>query len=252
MNEVETVMQMLQQYFGRSVLLVLAFFAILHWTKGSKNRKNYLICVIVMFILLLNDFVFGMIKKAGEGDTYYRILWILPITLFAAYLIIELWSELSGYKRIGMAILMGVFLWIYTVPSWTSWGNLPTNIYQLDDEIIEVADIIEKHSGGEHVNIIDDDTISWHVREYNENLCIPGIDDEELLLMIQEKKLDYSREEVEEIAFYARVDYIIVQKDKEKANALFRNTMFELIGSSNNYNIYFVNRPAVAEHLSNK
>lgn len=252
MNEVETIMQMLQQYFGKSALLVLALFAVIHWTKESKNRKKYLICVILMLVLLLNDFVFHLIKIAGEEDTYYRLLWIIPITLFAAYFVIELWSELSGYKRVGSAVIMGVFLWIYTVPSWTTWGNIPSNIYQLDDEVIEVADIIENHSCGKRVNIIDDYTVSWHIREYNDNLCDPGADDYDLLLIIHEKYLEYTKEQLEDAVVAAQMDYVILPKEKEKANALLSCYEFDLIGSSEHYNIYYMNRKAILERKQNE
>ncbi len=250
MSGVESIIQMLHQYFGKNALLVIAFVALLYWTRKSENRKRYIACVVVLFVILLNDIVFGLIVKVGESETYYRILWILPVTLLAAYLGIELWSELSGWKRIGIAALILGFVWINAVPSWASWVNIPSNVYQMDDEVLEIADIIEAHSGGERVNIIDDYTISWHIREYNDNLCDPGAEDYYLRLIISEECVTFSKEEVENAAWLAQTDYVILQKEKVEANAALVNAEFELVGSSDNYNIYYTNRPAIAARMS--
>lgn len=250
MYEVESIMQMLQQYFGKNALPVIAFLAVICWTKKSKNRKRYLLCVTVMFALLLNDFVFEIVVKVGEGETYYRVLWILPVTLLAAYLGVELWSELFGWKRIGMTILMLGFIWIYAVPAWDSWLDLPTNIYQLDNETIEVADMIEKHSGGKRVNIIDDYSISWHIREYSDNLCDPGAEAYALRLLLSEKCLTFSKDEIDYAVLDAQSDYVILQKEKEGANAVLIDAEFELVGSSENYNIYYMNRQEIVERMS--
>ena len=149
-----------------------------------------------------------------------------------------------------MTALMIGFLWINAAPAWDSWVNLPSNIYQLDDEIIEVADIIENHSGGERVNITDDYTISWHIREYNDNLCDSGADDYTLLQLISEECVTFSKEEIENAVLAAQTDYVILQKEKEKANTLLKNAEFEVIGSSDNYNIYYMNRPAIEDRMS--
>jgi hypothetical protein len=245
MNEVDTIIQMLEQYFEGNALLVIACIALLYWGRKSINRKRYLICAAVFVVLLLNELTFWIIGKIGEAETYYRILWILPIPLFAAYLVVELWSVLSGWKR-GMVIaITAVFVLMNAAPNWNTWENLPTNIYQMDEEVLVIADMIDAHSGGARVNVIDDYSVTMYIREYDDLLCDPGAEDYYLRQIISEEYVGYSKAEMENAAVLALTDYIILEKDKTDANAAFERAEFELIGSSDNYNIYYTNRPAL-------
>lgn len=245
MYGIESIAQMLKQYFAGNALLVIAVIALLHWGKKSVARKKYIICVIVLLAVLLNDLVFQFVIKIGESGTFYRVLWILPVPLFAAYLIIELWDGLSGWKRCVFVVLALGFLLANAVPDWNNWGKIPSNIYQMDEEVIAIADMIEEHSGGKRVNIIDDYSISWYIREYNDNLCDPGAEDYYLRLIISEQSLAFKKADIENAAVIAKIDYIILQKNKLGANETLSNAGFELIGSSDNYNIYYTDRTAL-------
>jgi hypothetical protein len=245
MYEVENIIQMLQQYFAGNALPVIACIALLYWGRKSINRKRYLVCVAVFLVLLLNDLTFWVIGKIGETETYYRILWILPIPLLAAYLVVELWSVLSGRKRALVIALTAVFVLTNAAPNWSTWANWPTNIYQMDEEVLAIADMIDTHSGGARVNVIDDYSVTLYIREYDDLLCDPGAEDYYLRQIINEEYVKYSKADIENAAVLALTDYIILEKDKTDANAAFERAEFELIGSSDHYNIYYTNRPAL-------
>jgi hypothetical protein len=115
----------------------------------------------------------------------------------------------------------------------------------MDDEVIAIADLIENHSGGARVNIIDDYSVSWYIREYDDNLCDPGGDDNTLKQIIYENYVDYTNEEIKEATWKAQIDYIILPKTRIEAMATFERAEFTLIGSSDNYNIYYTNRSAL-------
>jgi hypothetical protein len=245
MNGVDSIIRMLQQYFAGNALPVIACIALLYWGRKSINRKRYLVCVAILFALFLNDFTFRCIVKIGENATFYRILWIFPIPLLAAYLVVELWSSLSGWKRGLLIALTAVFVLVNASPNWSTWGHLPSNIYQMDDEVLAIADMIDAHSGGVRVNVIDDYSVTLYIREYDDLLCDPGAEDYYLRQIISENYVGYTKDQIENAAVLALTDYIILQKTKIEANAAFERAEFELIGSTENYNIYYTNRPAL-------
>jgi hypothetical protein len=55
----------------------------------------------------------------------------------------------------------------------------------------------------------------------------------------------YSKTEMENAAVLAEIDYIILPKTRTEANDAFERAEFTLIGSSENYNIYYTNRSAL-------
>jgi hypothetical protein len=170
---------------------------------------------------------------------------MLPVTVLAAYLVIELCGKLTGWKRAVLILLTCCLVLVYAVPNWDNWTKIPANVYQMDDEVIAIADLIENHSGGARVNIIDDYSVSWYIREYDDNLCDPGGEDYTLRQIIYETYVDFTKEEIENAAVLARIDYIILPKTRTAAKDVFERAEFTLIGSSDNYNIYYTNRSAL-------
>jgi hypothetical protein len=233
---------MLHQYFNGNVLLILAVIALLYWSRKNINRTRYIACVGILLMLLLNNLCFRLVVKIGETETFYRVLWMLPVTILAAYLIIEMCGKLSGWKRAVLIVTTGYLVMAYAVPNWNNWIKLPSNVYQLEDEVIAIADLIEDHSGGARVNIIDDYSVSLYIREYDDNLCEPGGEDYILRQIIYENCVDYTKEEIVDAAWEAWIDYIILPKTRTEAKAAFERAKFTLIGSSDNYNIYYTNR----------
>ncbi len=241
MLEIDSILKTVQWYFGGNVLLVIAMIALLYWGNKTKKRKQYIICAVLCFALLCNDLVFLLVKKAEETQTFYRVLWILPITILAAYLMIELANQLEGIRKGVLIILIIGFVWVNINSDWSKWTTLPENVYQINNEWIELIDIIDEHSGGERVNVVDDYSVLWYGREYNDNLCTLGIGDYNLRTILEHTNVSYNPEDVRSAVCEAAADYIIIKKAKKFGNESLANADFELVGSSENYNIYYTN-----------
>lgn len=242
MLNLDSIIQVVQWYFDGNVLLIVALLALLYWGRKTKKRKQYLVCAALSFVLVCNDFVFWFAKKADEGETFYRVLWILPVALLSAYLIVELAGELKGIKKGMLIILTALFVVLNAVPSFENWTKLPSNVYQIDDEWIEIADMIDGHSGGKRVNVIDDYSVLWYAREYNDNLCTLGIGDYDLRVMLTHPDNVFDKIDVENAIINAAADYIIVSKEQICGNASLVEAGIELVGQTANYNIYCTNR----------
>jgi hypothetical protein len=242
MYSLDSAIQVVRWYFDGNVLLIAALLALLYWGRKTEKRKHYVLCAVVCFGLICNDLVFWLVKKADEADTFYRVLWILPVTLLSAYLIVELADQLKGIRKGILIILTVLFVVINAIPSFENWVKFPSNIYQIDDEWIEIADMIDEHSGGKRVNVIDDYSVLWHAREYDDNLCMLGIGDYDLRVIITHPYNIFDKIDVESAIVNSATDYIIVPKEQICGNASLENAGIELIGQTDTYNVYCTNR----------
>ena len=50
--------------------------------------------------------------------------------------------------------------------------TLPENIYQISEDKIQVADLIEEVTGGERVIVYAEDELMYGIREYDANICL--------------------------------------------------------------------------------
>lgn len=241
MYNLNSVIQVVRWYFQGNVLLITALLALLYWARKTTKRKQYLLCAVVCFWLICNDLVLWFAKKADETDTFYRVLWILPVTLLSAYLIVELADQLKGIRKGILILLTVLFVLNNAVPSFKNWVNLPDNVYQIDAEWIEIADLIDAHSGGRRVNVIDDYSVLWYAREYDDNLCMLGIDEDVLRAIMQHTEMSFGKEDVQAAVSASAIDYIIIRKEKTYGNASLAGADFALVGSSENYNVYYTN-----------
>ena len=97
----QTIMTIFKEYGGTgyySILFVLALIY-LGYTEEDKRVKTLFVYIpAVMFVLFFLPPFYMLYNRLDEG-TYYRILWLLPMTVVIAY---------AGCKAIGHHVKMGV------------------------------------------------------------------------------------------------------------------------------------------------
>lgn len=242
-------MERYELYFAGNALVILAAIGLLWWSRNQGQKRKLIIYISILFLAMFNDLVYRLvIVRIGETETYYRFLWILPVNVMAAYLVVEVASLLKGWKKGAILVILAGFLVANAMPGISSWTTLPTNVYQLDDEVIEIADMIDAHSGGKRVNVIDSDyTAIWHMREYNDNINYLGLWDEGIRTILGREADYYEKSVVQEAICNSAVRYIIVRNSFENANKSLQDADVELIGQTQNYNVYYTNLDQLRE-----
>lgn len=242
-------MERYELYFASNALVILAAIGLLWWSRNQCQRRKLIIYISLLFLAIFNDLVYRLvIVRIGETETYYRFLWILPVNVMAAYLVIEVVSMLKGWKRGAILVILAGFLMANAMPGISSWTTLPTNVYQLDDEVIEIADMIDAHSGGKRVNVIDSDyTAIWHMREYDDNIIYLGWWDEGIRTILGREADYYEKSVVQEAICTSAARYIIVRNSFENANKSLQDADVELIGQTQNYNVYYTDLDQLRE-----
>lgn len=244
MQNIETFAEALNLYLTNNILVMIFLVAAVYiLIKSEKNTKRYIVAVAISAALFVfNGIVFLVADKLGENTTYYRFFWMCPVVLLSAYLLIELFfSDKIEKRKKGLLSLICIayFLLNYS-QSILNWKNIPANVYRLDNDIIQIADMIDEHSGGRRVRFLDNGLISAHIREYNANMIISNDGTVFLNEILYTDDTDYLGKEVMEFMNMNGSEYIAVEQDKYGTNRVFENAGFSRIGKSDNYNLYHV------------
>ena len=79
-----------KNYAGGRYIIVLFLLALLYLLVAERNKRRRALFVYMPLSLLLL-FFFPIFRKVfvrlmgGEGDTYYRVLWLIPMGMIIAY-----------------------------------------------------------------------------------------------------------------------------------------------------------------------
>ena len=86
MTNAETIWNVISWYYGNSTAIGLMLVLMTVYLLERKKEYRYYTfsCAVLMF-LILNQLTYRIIERLGEGDTYYRFLWIFPVSLIAAW-----------------------------------------------------------------------------------------------------------------------------------------------------------------------
>ncbi len=140
-------------------LLVLIWFAV----KGDKKeRLFFVVSTFVLIAVCLNPWMCRyLVDKWGFFTRYFRLFWIIPVSMGYSLAGLKLYGLLSRKGRwIFQAVLITLMVFAITeVVRQTGFSDIYTggeentgmipvdNIYKVEDELIEVSNIIEKDSG---------------------------------------------------------------------------------------------------------
>lgn len=255
MDGVSTVWKVIQQYNGQSVLPIIILFGILFLILKDKKTTKYLIIYLGVLFLIFNEVTYYLIRKIGEATTYYRFLWMIPMVVISAYLIIRLFEEIGNKKtRILTAGILIVCFLITSGIKVEKFINLPENIYQMPQNMIDVCDIIEGDRGEKSpVVVLTDKSLMYGIREYNANIqeVLEG-DDGYLWNMLSSNNCNMSGFLAKVIISQSNMDYIVVPKQNQEAAALLMSAGSSYVNSSEDYAVYRTNHDVVAQIVYDK
>ena len=242
MQGIETFIDALSLYVTNNVLVIVFFVAVLYILKKSnqKQRKYLIAIAVTAIVFVFNGITFALVKRMGEDTTYYRFFWICPVVLASAYLMVELLFEkaVSQMQRAGLLVVFGVMIFGNYGQSFQGWTNLPSNVYQIEDDIVQLGDLIDEQTDGERTFLLANDYISSHIREYNANIIINPDGKYYLDAIINGDNVNYSARDLMMFVDSNLAEYIAIEKEKIGTNRLFFTIGCEKIGETDNLNVY--------------
>lgn len=237
-----------QQYTGSGFLTILYLIALLYLWVSEKNntiRNIFVYAASALQILFFVPFVYYGYQLLDRG-TYYRILWLLPMTVTIAYAGVRL---LGRYPRFG--ILFGVFL--IAISGKYVYSNIyitkAENAYHIPQEAIDVCEVIMPKEGQERVTGVFPDDLIHYIRQYSSEIqMVYGRDylapdwaygDHPVRKLMNSESIDAA--ELAELLEDYYCNYIILPKDKEITGD-FKSWDIVFIGETKHYDIYQNNK----------
>ncbi len=107
-------------------------------------------------------------RLLDDSETYYRLLWLLQMSLVSAYGVIRL---CAAHRRIGTALacLLILFGGDYVYDS--EHISRAQNAYHLPQEAIDIVDMIEPETG--RITVLVPADLIYYVRQYSTDIELP-------------------------------------------------------------------------------
>lgn len=165
---------MLKLYTGLKPLFLLFAAAWLYLLIREKNKKVRLLFVYAPVLILLL-FLFPLSRKyfvaAGlDGETYYRVLWTIPVGVIFAYGACRFFGR---HKRIGLAVTSALVILCGSLVYKSSYITKAENLYHIPDTVIRICDLIAPESENGQVMVVVPEELVYYVRQYNAAIRMP-------------------------------------------------------------------------------
>ena len=168
---------------GMFVLYIAAVIGLL--IKGtSKERSLFVWPNFAWLITVFNPWIATKLIQFFYADIrYYRYLWMLPLPILFGYLFIKLLGKCNKILQ-GILISCFVILCIAGKKYWLPHLGFPNNIYKIDQNVIDAAEIIKEDSEKENNIVLYNYTFFWELRLYDAS-NIPFITRPELIAIYE-------------------------------------------------------------------
>lgn len=245
MTNAETIWNVISWYYGNSTPIGLLLIVMTVYLLAKKKEYRYYTVGGLFFsFLILNQLTYRVITKLGEGSTYYRFLWMFPVSLLAAWFLLKILERVeSGWIKAVCVIMAGCLVFLYSGMGTSEWFRLPENIYQMPEDQIQIADLIDEVTDGERVNVYAEDSLLYGIREYNANICLVTEGERGYLYhIITEDDPNASGNLMLGILVNAKIDYIAVRKEYSGAKVALNSGGCVKVGQTDNYALYYVDQ----------
>lgn len=240
---------LIKEYSGNCTFLLMFIVAlvVIMIIEKDKLKKSIIagvsIVTFLLFMFPLMSYVF--IGRLGEGDTYYRLLWLCPMGIVSAYAILLVLSKMKTlaiklicFVGVIVCILIGG-VYMYESPTFYK----AENAYQLPQCVIDMCDDMIIVEGREYEAVFPDEILQYP-RLYNPYIVMPygfetlqfgtgyfsDIHDE----MVKD---DIDVERLTSLCEAKSIHYIVLNQNRN-LDADLNDYRYEYVGSYGNYDMY--------------
>lgn len=180
------VISLIREFMGTGLIVIWFLIALIYlWIREKRKhiRILFLYMPIILLFVYFNPLFAGLVYRVVGDEIYYRILWLLPITVVIAYACVcaygQLSKEYSGKKGLSADIFAGMYAlclagviaasgnYIYGSSLFTTAENL----YHVPDSVVHICDTI--NVPGREVMAVFPMELVQYVRQYSPVTCMP-------------------------------------------------------------------------------
>ena len=147
------------------------------WIREKRKyiRVLLLYAPVLLLLIYFNPLFAGLIYGLVGGEIYYRILWLLPMTVVIAYTCICIYGRMAGrgerranvFALCAAGVIMVSGSFVYSSP----FFSRAENIYHVPDTVVDICDAI--NVPGREVMAAFPLELVQYVRQYSPVTCMP-------------------------------------------------------------------------------
>lgn len=163
----------IRAYMGSGALLPLFLIALIYLSVTEKSVRKRILMVYVPEVLLVLFFLpftrklFGMVMD--EGDTYYRLLWLIPFGIITCYAMVRAFGP---HIRIGLVAGCAVIAIGGSLVYRNQNVMKAQNPYHLPQHVIDIVDVIAPEEGEPRVRAAFPSELVHFVRQYDTDILL--------------------------------------------------------------------------------
>ncbi len=169
------VIALFRNYMGTGLIVICFMISLIYlWVNETRKyvRILFLYMPVVILLLYFNPLFAAVVYGVTGSEIYYRILWLLPITIVIAYTCAHIYGKLKGAKQGGFALCIAALImvsgsYIYGNPYFAK----AENIYHVPDCVVDICDAITVP--GREVRAVFPEEFLQYVRQYDPTICMP-------------------------------------------------------------------------------
>ena len=242
----------LKLFFGNPLLALLLVASAVYIIVCEKSLKKKILLgilpllILVGFLLPVTKIVYVAAFDEGS-DTYYRVLWLLPMYIVIGYAVCKLiFSFGSKWKqRVALVASLVIIVLSGSLVYLNQYMSPAQNLYHIPQNVIDICDEILPAEGEPRVRAVFPSELVHFVRQYSTDILMPF--GREMVVT----QWDYYNEVYEamekpevvdadvllEATRKAGVQYIILSKDR-KVDKNLTTLGLKLMATVDNYYIY--------------
>lgn len=168
-------LRLFQEYMGTGLIVIWFLVSLLYlWLTEKRKyiRVMFLYVPVVLLLVFFNPFVAKVVSGLADGEIYYRILWLLPVTPVIAYAAVTLCGKLAGYRKyVGIAAALVLFMISGSLIYRNPYFQKAENAYHVPQSVVDICDAIEVP--GREVMAVFPRELLQYVRQYSNLVCMP-------------------------------------------------------------------------------
>ncbi len=170
-------LKVLKNYTNLSLVFVLTFASWVYLLIKEKNkalRTVFVIFPVVMMIIFILPPTAVIFNKIGmDNDIYYRLLWLIPISMITIYGLLKAFGD-TPKKRIIASLAAAVFIAVFGKCVYQSPVFFKSeNLYGIPKQTIDIVDFIKADAQRDVVYVLPSADLITTIRQYDPGIGMP-------------------------------------------------------------------------------
>lgn len=168
----QTVFHVFKDYGGTGYYTILFLAALIYLGFKEEDKRIRILFIYIPAVLQVLFFIpwFYAIYNGLDEGTYYRILWLIPMSVVIAYSACRL---ISRHSRLGLVLTVLLLMISGTYVYKNIYMTKAENLYHLPQETIDICDMIKPGEDEERIWAAFPAEQVHYVRQYTTTIQMP-------------------------------------------------------------------------------